>query len=112
MGLKSKILLGITLTAIILSVTSSFYKSVIIEDFEVVGTWVEVDEDYAYVWFMYENQEYEFEIESNSLDKIISTIVEQTGTAEKNLDADFIEDLEYSYDDAWLALKELEEGEI
>jgi hypothetical protein len=101
MDLRSKLLLTIILVLTLLSVSATFYKTVILQDFDVTGAYIEfTDDESSYVWFVYENEEYELELNTTNYDEIISSISEEIGIDTEKLPADFLEYLNNAYDDA------------
>lgn len=101
MKLGSKILVGCIVVLTILSLSATFYKTVILQDFEVTGVWIEFPtEDSSYVWFVYENEEYELELETSNYDEILSAVSTEVGVEASLLPPDFVEYLESAYAEA------------
>lgn len=106
MDLKTKILSWVVAMSLILSITSTFYKTIILQDFEVTGTWIEIGDDWSYVWFMYENKEYELELATTVFEEILTETANEIGIPEKNIDPIFIESLDWALEDALILLEE------
>lgn len=104
MDTKSKILFWVTGLLILLSVAATFYRTVILQDFEVTGVWMEVYEDNtSYVWFFYDNEEYELELETADQGEVLSAIALEVGMSSDQMDQDFLNSYEYAYSQADLA---------
>ncbi len=100
MNRGSKVLVGIIFFLIVLSVSATFYKTVILQDFEVTGVFVEFPtEDSTYVWFVYDNEEYELELETTNYDEIVNATADKIGVPVSELDADFLDYLHTAYDE-------------
>ena len=101
MDRKSKILFITMIVLIAVSVSATFYKTVILQDFDVTGVWIEFPtEDTSYVWFVYDDIEYELELEENDLEVIKLSIASSIGVEVNELDTDFVSYVESSYEEA------------
>jgi len=102
-----KILLTLLTIMVILSVSSTYYRSVVLQDFELTGVWMEFYEnDSTYVWYFYANEEYELEVESTEYDVIMTEIAQQLNTDIDFLDKDFLDTYSYAYSEAEYATEE------
>ncbi len=89
----------IILTSI--SVSATFYKTVILQDFEVTGVWIEFPTpNSSYVWFVYDNQEYELDLDTTDYLEIETNVANELEVDISNLDPDFIDYLQSAYDEA------------
>ena len=106
MDLKSRILLIFVGLLTIVSVSATFYKTVVLQDFDVTGVWIEFpSEDSAYVWFIYDNQEYELELETSDYEELIEAVSDEVGIEIDDLDKDFVDYFQYAYDNAELTVE-------
>lgn len=97
----SKILLVLVLLLTILSVSATYYKTVILQDFDITGFWIEFYEgDTSYVYFVYENEEYEIEPETTDYNLILLSVSEELGIPATDLDQSFLEGLQAAYEEA------------
>lgn len=97
----TKLLLSLFLSLTILSVVSSYYKSVVQQDFDITGIWVEFYYDEtSYVYFVYDNEEYEIEPETTNYKEILEEISAELDIPTKDLDSEFIEYMEQAYKEA------------
>jgi hypothetical protein len=112
MKMGSKILIGCIVVLTILSLSATFYKTVILQDFEMTGVWVEFPtEDSSYVWFVHDNEEYELELETSNYDEILLAVAGEVGAEPEELDADFVAYLASAYDEAEVTGTSEEESE-
>lgn len=101
MDRKSKILLIFVGILIALSVSATFYKTVILQDFDITGVWIEFPtEESSYVWFVYDNGEYEIELETTDYDELIQAVSEEVGIEAENLETDFLDYFYSAYEEA------------
>lgn len=101
MKLGSKILIGCIVVLTFLSLSATFYKTVILQDFEVTGVWIEFPtEDSSYVWFVYDNEEYELELETSNYGEILLAVAGEVGLETASLEPEFVEYLESAYAEA------------
>jgi len=110
MSIVPKIIVGVLIFTTLLTVSASYYKSVVAHDFKVYGVNIELDENSSYVWFVFDNTEYEIDVPSNELDAILNSISEETGVPASQFDISFLEYIEYSYQEAFI-VKEEKTGE-
>jgi hypothetical protein len=95
---SSKVLLGFVLFLIVLSISATFYKTVILEDFKMTGVYIEFPtEETSYVWFVYDDNEYELVIQSTNYEDIVASVSSELDIAVTELDVDFLEYLEEAY---------------
>lgn len=97
MNRKSKILLWIFILLIVLSVSATFYKTVILQDFVVSGIGVEISENTTYVYFVYEGVEYEMELAANNFDDIERAISTELMLPLNEINKDFLDSLHETY---------------
>ena len=109
MDRKSKILFGVVVVLLVLALASTFFKTVVLGDFDMVGMSIEIEDDSSYVWFIYENAEYEFEADTTDYDELLAYAAEELGLGVDELDPAFSDDFSYALEDA-LAFSE-EEGD-
>lgn len=84
-----------------ISIGATYYKMVVLQDFETTGIWLEfVEEESTYVFFVYENVEYELELETTDYNLILLSISDEVGIPVADLDPDFLEYLQGSYEEA------------
>ncbi len=103
MDKKSKVLIFGIGVLLILSIGATFYKTVILQDFDVTGVWIEFPtEETSYAWFFYDNEEYELELETTDEEEILAAIAEEVGVAEEELKGDFVETFAETYEEAVL----------
>lgn len=96
----TKILFASLIFLTVLSVSATFYKTVILQDFDITGVYVEFPtKDTSSVWFVYDNKEYELELETVNYDEIVAAIASELAISETELDADFLEYLQTAYDE-------------
>lgn len=101
MSHASKVLAVVTALLLVLSVSATYYKTIVLEDFSMTGVWVEFyDTDYSYLWFVYGDEEYELEVESAELLEITAAVAKELSVAPADLEPLFIEKLETAYDEA------------
>lgn len=106
MDRKSKILLWSMVVLVVLSVSATFYKTVILQAFDVTGVWIEFPtEDSSYVFFIYENEEYELELDTTDYDELVLNVAHAINAPENELTSEFFEYFEVAYEEA-LNLKE------
>jgi hypothetical protein len=85
----------------VLSVSATFYKTVILQDFELTGVSIEFPtEESTFVWFVYNNKEYELELETSNYEEIITAVANEVGLPSSELDANFLEYLKTAYGEA------------
>lgn len=103
MDTKSKVLIGVVCLLLILSVSATFYRTVILQDFDVTGVWLEFPtEDSSYVWFFYDNEEYELELETTDEGAVLAAIADEVGVAVTELEPMFMETFTEAYEEAVL----------
>ncbi len=113
MNRGSKVLVGVILFLIVLSVSATFYKTVVLQDFEVTGVFIEFPtEDSTYVWFVYDNEEYELELETTNYDEIVNATADEIGVSVSELDTDFLDYLHTAYDEGEVTGTGEEEGSV
>jgi len=101
MNRGSKVLVGVILFLVVLSVSATFYKTVILQDFEVTGVFIEFPtEESSYVWFVYDREEYELELETSSYDEILTAAAHEIGLPVTDLEPGFTDYLRTAYDEA------------
>lgn len=101
MDTKSKVLIAGVCVLLLLSVSATFYRTVILQDFDVTGVWLEFPtEDSSYVWFFYDNEEYELELETADEGAVLAAIADEVGVTVTELDSDFTDSYEYAYGEA------------
>ncbi len=101
MDRKSKILFTTMFILIVVSVSATFYKTVILENFDLAGVWIEFPtETSSYIWFVYENTEYELELEETEIEPILEKIADTVGLPVTELDSGFVAYIESSYEEA------------
>jgi hypothetical protein len=93
----------ITSFFLILSIAATFYNTLILQDFELRGVVIEFPtEESTYLWFIYDNKEYEMELESTELNIILLTVSNEVGVPVAELDELFVEYLKNSHEEALL----------
>lgn len=101
MKFGSKILIGFTVLLVCISLSATFYKTVILQDFKAEGAYIEFPtESSSYVWFVYNNEEYELELESTNYNDILDATAVAIGVSVQEMDNDFLEYLKIAFDDA------------
>jgi hypothetical protein len=112
MNRNSRILLGVTLLFVVLSVAATFYKTVILQDFDVTGVHIEFPtKNTSYVWFIYNNEEYELELETSNYEEILTEVAQEIDIPETSLDVDFIKYIQSAYLEAKTTTTENAEDE-
>ncbi len=103
MDTKSKVLIAGVCVLLALSVSATFYRTVILQDFDVTGVWLEFPtEDSSYVWFFYDNEEYELELETADERAVLAAIADEVGVAVTELEPLFMETFTEAYEEAVL----------
>ncbi|HEY0964735.1 MAG TPA: hypothetical protein VGE31_02985 [Candidatus Paceibacterota bacterium] len=96
---STKLLTGFLVVLTIVSISATFYKTVILQDFNVTGVWIEFPtDDSTYVWFYYKNEEYELELKTTDYNLILLSIADAVGEPLSELDVEFIDHLKEAYD--------------
>ena len=71
------------------------------QDFKAEGAYIEFPtESSSYVWFVYNNEEYELELESTNYNDILDATAVAIGVSVQEMDNDFLEYLKIAFDDA------------
>jgi hypothetical protein len=103
MDLKSKILISSLAVFTFLSVASTFYKTIILQDFEMEGAYVEFSsENSSKVWYVYDHTVYELELETTDLQQILAEISFQQNTDLADLPTGLVEYVTTSHSEAVL----------
>lgn len=85
----------------ILSAAATFYSSVLAQNYQVEGVWIEVYEDSsAYAWFVYDNQEYEIDLDTSNYEDVLLIIADEIGVTLDELDPAFIDYFDYAFTEA------------
>jgi hypothetical protein len=99
MDKKSKVLIFGIGVLLILSIGATFYKTVILQDLDVTGVWIEFPtEETSYIWFFYDNEEYEIELDTTNRDNILSEVASEVQTTKAGLDAQFVAQFDDAFD--------------
>lgn len=93
-------MIGFTVLLVVLSISATFYKTVVLQDFDVTGAYIEFPtEDSSYVWFVYNNEEYELELETSNYEEILIAVADELETSALELDEDFLLYLQSAYNE-------------
>lgn len=101
---KNVLLATLTTFLLVVSVSSAYYKTVMLQDFDITGIWIEfTSEKSTYIFFVYENIQYELELDTIDYNLILLSISNEVNRPVSNMNDDFIEDLLLTYQEAMSA---------